>query len=471
MSDRPIRLGPADIVRAGQCIGCGACALASPGDARMGFDRYGQLKPQGDHRFVTRRTESFARTCPFSPHALDEDDLAGRFLADAPHRDRQLGRFTASFVGHADEALRARGSSGGMVSWFAQSLLRTGEIDAVAHVAGAGRPGASEPMFAYRLSRTEDDLLAGARSRYFPVEMSAVLREIRRTPGRYAVIGLPCFIKAVQLIRRHDPVMRERITWTLGLFCGHMKSARMADSFAWQLGTRPSGLERLEYRFKDPSRPAHIYTVEGQLKGGEVRRRDWRTLVDGDWGAGFFQNPACDLCDDVTAETADVAFGDAWTEPYASDGRGTNVVVARRPEAAERLREAMTIGAVSLEAVDPAFVVATQAAGFRQRREGLAHRLTWPGPSLRPAKRVAPRREPDVRRRRLYEIRARLSRWSHRMMWLARRLDWPRLYLGWARAALAVYHGAAYGRGPLAPLIAAYDRLRGRSGHVPSGPA
>jgi coenzyme F420-reducing hydrogenase beta subunit len=44
------------------------------------------------------------------------------------------------------------------------------------------------------------------------------------------------------------------------------------------------------------------------------------------WGAGFFQNSACNYCDDVVAETSDIAFGDAWVEPYSSDGRGTNVV-------------------------------------------------------------------------------------------------------------------------------------------------
>jgi coenzyme F420-reducing hydrogenase beta subunit len=437
----------------------------------MDFDRFGQLKPQGSRQFLRQRTQSFARACPFSPHAKNEDDLAERFLAQAPRADPHLGRFSASFVGHAGPRLRAAGSSGGMVSWFALSLLRSGEIDAVAHVAGDGRPGQSEPMFAYRLSRTEDELLAGARSRYFPVEMSQVLHEIRQTPGRYAVIGLPCFIKAVQLIRDQDPLMRERITWTLGLFCGHMKSARMADSFAWQLGVRPSQLEYLEYRHKDPSRPAHVYTVEARLMDGEVRRKDWWNLVDGDWGAGFFQNAACDLCDDVAAETADVAFGDAWAEPYATDGRGTNVVVARSPAAEERLRKAMATGDISLETVEPAFVVATQAAGFRQRREGLAHRLTWPGSPVRPAKRVAPRLEPDFHRRRLYDIRARISRWSHRMMWLARRLNWPGLYLGWAGVVLAIYHGAAYGRGPLRLPLAAYDWLRGRSADAPSGPA
>lgn len=38
---------------------------------------------------------------------------------------------------------------------------------------------------------------------------------------------------------------------------------------------------------------------------------------------------ACDFCDDVFAETADIALGDAWLPEYVQDGNGTNVVVTR----------------------------------------------------------------------------------------------------------------------------------------------
>ncbi|MGJ3627724.1 hypothetical protein AB5I41_13435 [Sphingomonas sp. MMS24-JH45] len=50
----------------------------------------------------------------------------------------------------------------------------------------------------------------------------------------------------------------------------------------------------------------------------------------GDWVRAFFQASAGDYRDDVVAETADISFGEAWVEPYASDGRGTNVVVRSR---------------------------------------------------------------------------------------------------------------------------------------------
>src|SRR5690606_33374723 len=122
-------------------------------------------------------------------------------------------------------------------------------------------------------------------------------------------------------------------------------------------------------------RPASWYNAALALHDGRVLDRDWWHLADGDWGAGFFMDPACNFCDDVMAETADVSFGDAWVEPYASDWRGNNVVLVRSPEVARIVSRAIEDGRVKLDRVDASFVAQTQAAGLRQRREGLAYRL------------------------------------------------------------------------------------------------
>src|SRR3546814_17649672 len=89
----------------------------------------------------------------------------------------------------------------------------------------------SSDLFRYQISRTAEEIRRGAKSRYYPIELSAVIDQIRAVPGRYAVIGIPCFIKAIHLLRAKDAVLRDRIAFTLGLYCGHMKSARMVESF------------------------------------------------------------------------------------------------------------------------------------------------------------------------------------------------------------------------------------------------
>ncbi len=448
-------LRPEAMVRAGLCIGCGACVAQSgvPG-ARMRMDRDGLLRPAGPPGWSEDAVPRFERTCPFSPAADDEDRIAAELFPHAGLHDAATGRFAAAYVGHAGEgAFRAEGSSGGMATWLAAQLLREGMIDGVAHVHAVEDPGRDGRFFRYRISRDEDALKRGARSRYYPVEMSEVLRIIMDTPGRYAVVGIPCFIKAVQLMRREHPLLRERIRFTLGLFCGHMKSARFVESLAWQMGTTGRDVRGVEFRRKLPDRPASWYNAALALHDGRVLDRDWWHLADGDWGAGFFMDPACNFCDDVMAETADVSFGDAWVEPYASDWRGNNVVLVRSPEVARIVSRAIEDGRVKLDRVDASFVAQTQAAGLRQRREGLAYRLARRR-GLRPRKRVVPdRRVPSAQRRLVYRMRCAISAGSHRAFRIARRLGIPALYIGWARVAAATYHALAYHRGRLGAWI------------------
>ncbi|KTF69113.1 Coenzyme F420 hydrogenase/dehydrogenase, beta subunit C-terminal domain [Sphingomonas sp. HT-1] len=448
---------PGAIDRSGLCIGCGACAVQ--GGGRMEWDEYRQLKPHGPAGWRDTPTPRFAATCPFSPAAADEDAIADARFPSAPVVDARIGRFESAYVGHAAEGdFRAGGSSGGMVSWVAAELLRQGMIDGVAHVVPLPGPGA--PHFGYRISRSLEAIAEGARSRYHPVHLAQILDEIRTVPGRYAVVGIPCFLKAVNLARAAEPVFAERIVATLGLFCGHMKSGRLVDSFAWQLAVDPNEVAAVEYRRKDASRPANWYTAHLTLTDGSARWQDWWHLADGDWGAGFFQNSACNACDDVVAETADIAFGDAWVEPYSSDGRGTNVVIVRAPMLLDMLQGAIDKGRLALDPVDADFIAGTQDAGLRHRREGLAYRLTWHRRGITPRKRVAPRAAGIGWRRKLvYRTRAGIAAWSHRVAWVADRLGMPSLYIRWAKASLSLYQALTYSRGRLGAWL---DRMERR---------
>jgi coenzyme F420-reducing hydrogenase beta subunit len=452
---RLAELSPAEIVRSDLCIGCGACTLTAT-DSAMRWDRDGFRKPAG--AFATRPSAAVAARCPMSPAAEDEDAIAAA-LFPAP-QDSKLGRVLASYIGHvAEEEWRAHGSSGGLTSWVAGELLRTGKVDAVAHVA-------PEPVtetgrfFCYRLSRSLDELKAGAQSRYYPVDLAAVLKEIAATPGRYAIIGVPCFIKAVHLARRADPLLAERITHTLGLFCGHQKSAHLVDSFALQLDAPMRDVRAVDYRKKDAGRPANWYRADLTLADGSHRAQDWMHLADGDWGAGFWQNPACDWCDDVVAETADISFGDAWIEPHSSDGRGTNVAVIRSQELHALIEEARAGGRLALEPTSGEVVVQTQAAGFRHRRQGLAYRLTWRKRGLQPVKRVRPSAALPLRRKAIYRLRRLITRTSHRLFALQQATGWRNLYVRWAQPTLKLYQSLAWGAGPLGRWL---DKVAPRS--------
>jgi coenzyme F420-reducing hydrogenase beta subunit len=457
-------LSPKDIIESGLCIGCGSCvAQAGSAEIQMQFDSYGHLKPKAPAQWLSQESESFTRTCPFSLGAANEDQIASELYEKAEYLDVHLGRFQAAYVGHvAEKNFRTLGSSGGLVSWVAAELLRKGLIDGVVHVVAEKDPQNQERYFHYRISKSETQILEGAKSRYYPIELSGVLQMIRETPGNYAVVGIPCFIKAIHLLRREDPLFRERIKFTLGLFCGHMKSARFVESFAWQMNVPSKDIKQVDFRYKDPNRPANLYNAMLTLTDGSVVNKDWWHLADGDWGAGFFMNSACNFCDDVVAETADISFGDAWVEPYSSDGRGTNVAVVRSQIIAAMIQTAIREERLQLDAVSGEFVAQTQAAGFRQRREGLAYRLTWAKGRSKTRKRVVPDSQtPTAQRKLIYRLRYFISAGSHTMFRFARKQKSPQIYLRWAQLVAAVYHGFAYHQGKFSEIRKRFLQLKG----------
>lgn len=314
--------------------------------------------------------------CPFGAHAPNEDQLAEARYAGQCQRAEHTGYYQALYAGHVAEApFRANGSSGGLASWLLHEALRTGMVDRVIHVKPSAQgANSSTPLFTYSLSDSADEVLLGAKSRYYPVELSQVLAEVERQPGRYAVVGIPCFIKGVRLLQRQRPLLAERIVFCLGLVCGHLKSQAYAQSLAWQMGIEPQALTDIDFRVKQPDRPANQYATAA--RGKDVRREQLNNGLFGtDWGAGAFKYKACDFCDDVFAETADAVVGDAWLPEYVADWRGTNILLTRESWVTRLVEQAQSTGRLSLERLSVEAAVRSQSAGIRHRREALGYRL------------------------------------------------------------------------------------------------
>ena len=258
-----------------------------------------------------------------------------------------------------------------MVSWLASKMLEDGLVDAVIHVKDGPDP---EHMYTYQVSHSVDELKTGAKSKYYPIEMSEVLSYVREHDGKYLFIGIPCFVKAIHLLRRQDEVLNKRIRYCIGLVCGHLKSDFFAKSEAWESGVPLDDIARVDFRHKTLGSPASDYAVEVRRTSGEesVIKRT-AELSTTNWGLGYFKYNACDYCDDVLAETADVTFGDAWIPKYVNDGEGCNVIVVRNQDVQDlfdRHRDELV-----LHDSDSAEVYQSQAGGFRHRRQGLAYRL------------------------------------------------------------------------------------------------
>lgn len=432
------------VIDGGYCIGCGACAAAAPDAIRMAMDDAGRWQAE----ILSNETVSqlpLTAICPFGQNTRDEDQLAREFLDTAAMSyDSAMGHFTDIWAGYAPDEYRDLGSSGGLATWFAGRLLDQGVVDAVAHVFPSG--DGAEEMFRYGLSRTSDEVKRGGKSHYHTVEMSQVIEEMQATEGRFLVVGVPCFIKAVRNVTRFNPDLRARIVYTAAIFCGHMKSTAYGQLLGWQMGVEPDELAHISFREKLLDRPANRYGTKATDVAGRTSIRPAAELHGTDWGLGYFKFKACDFCDDISGETADIAFGDAWLPQYEADSRGTSLVVVRNKDLSELLGGAAEL---HLERLTGAAATQSQDANFRHRREGLAHRLAearrvdeWT-----PPKRVEARvGHLTAKERRRVEIRTQLSAESHDAFQEARHRD-----------DLAAFHEQ------MAPLVAEYRRLTARS--------
>jgi coenzyme F420-reducing hydrogenase beta subunit len=418
----------------------------------MGFDEFGCLQPTlSEEGKEAGGSIDVLSVCPFSQRAGSEDQLAEPVFGKAGQHDPYVGYFISNYVGFVREpGYREHGSSGGVATWILNELLLRDIVDAVVHVAPRTPSDKDRRLAAFTISDSPDRVRQGAKTRYYPVEMSEVLRYIRQHPKRYAIIGLPCFIKAIRLLMR-DPIISSRVLHCISLVCGHQKSAEFAELFAWQCGIWPGQIESIDFRKKLSDRPAWDYGVEviGRNRHEENIRKTAvaSELFGTNWGYGFFKYRACDCCDDVVGETADLSVGDAWLPEYSANPAGTNIMTVRHPVLDGLLRDAARHKRLALETVGPTKVAESQSAGFRHRREGLAFRLHLVERSGRwhPPKRVKScSYTHDLRFRRIHEFRTRLAEKSHTAWSQAREQQDFALFVD-AMQPLMDCHDACYG--------------------------
>lgn len=392
------------------CVGCGACAYLDPAFRIIrNLDGCNQAVLRGN----VEDWERIRRACPFAS-TTNEDDLGQELFGnqDGVKRDSYLGWFLDTHVGYVQaDGWRSRGSSGGFVSWIAATMLQEGMVDAVIHAKDGPDP---DHMYTYQISHTVDELKTGAKSKYYPIEMSEALSYVREHKGHYLFIGIPCFVKAVRLLCREDETLNERIRYCVGLVCGHLKSDFFAKSEAWEAGVPLDRIRRVDFRHKTPGTPASDYAIQADRTDGKppVIKRT-AELSTTNWGLGYFKYNACDYCDDVLAETADVTFGDAWLPQYVQDGEGCNIVVVRNKDIRELIERHRA--ELVLHDSTPQEIYQSQAGGFRHRRQGLQYRLythKQRGEWI-PAKRVQPTLDGiSKERQRIYAMRTTLKNQS-----------------------------------------------------------
>lgn len=400
------------VVEGGYCVGCGACAYAS--GTQMRLNKYGEYIPDIESIELSHdlSENGIGSVCPSLNPSSSEDEIGTELFSSDANKDEKLGYVINSYAGYVQEGLfRENGTSGGMGTWVPVELMKKGLVDSVIHVGEVIRKSESDPYYEYVISDTIDQVMANSKTRYHVVELSNVLRKLDPNK-KYALIGVPCMVKALRRLQIEDSHLVSQIPFSISLVCGHLKSVNWSNSLAWGAGVVPKDAENIQYRTKGEDIPARAYVYRIKDSNGDLIQKDSANVVGGKFNAGSMMLPACEFCDDVVGECADITIGDAWLPRFESDSRGTNLIITRNSIVDGLMSYSRKNNSINVVNISCEEAASSQSGGFRQRRDGLSYRLAREiklGRSV-PSKRVTPGQyEITSKRSKIYDGRTSIT--------------------------------------------------------------
>ena len=305
------------VIRAGLCIGCGACIDLCPY-----FRSY-----RGKTAFLFPCTREEGRCFAYCPKVEVDPDSLSRFLFNRPYEGDPMGVCRSIHVARAgDRVKRQSFQSGGTVSALIYFALRSKRIR------GAVLTGQDGLLPFPRLVTRPADVFRQSLSKYAAAPTLAALNQaVAKGHGALGVVATPCQATAVAQMRMNplnDPSFRDPTALVIGLFCTWALDFRKLDAF---LAERVSLRDIVKVDIPPP--PASV--LEVYLKEGKrvFPLDEIRPLIP----------ETCGYCPDMTSEFADVSVGVLEGRP------DMNTLIVRTERGEEMVREAQRLGYLILE--------------------------------------------------------------------------------------------------------------------------
>lgn len=328
------------LIKSELCIGCGACVSLCPVDAlKLKIDnKAGIYFPELDEEKCIKCSICY-QVCPVSKISFISNGVKEKLCSTF---DTLIGNYIRCYIGYAtDHEIRYNASSGGLVTQLLIHALESGTINgALVTRMRKDDPLKPEPFIA----RTREELMEASGSKYCPVPVNLLLRDVLKTEEneRFAIVGLPCQIRAVKNAERINKRLQEKIVLHMGLFCNHTPNFLATEIFLQRIGVRKEDITELKYRGEGWPGFMRI-----SLKNGKTVKVAlplyWRFL-----GLDFFMPRRCLICDDGLNELADLSFGDAWLPKFSKDNLGTSIVIVRTSAGMNLIQNAKELGKIEL---------------------------------------------------------------------------------------------------------------------------
>ncbi len=309
------------------CTFCGACVAVCPVYI---------LQIQGEKPTMRGKCE-LCQVCYYSCSAAEfpREEVEKKIFGRARNPDEPIGIYQTAANGRSTrEEILTKSQDGGVVTSILGHSLENGKIEAaVVTCTDSGVPWKSVPCVALNYR----DVLNAAGTKYTPSPtliglMSAVEEYAKKS---VAIVGTPCQIRSYRRMQTSllgAMKLAKSVSLAIGLFC--MESYRHDDFLGDYLRARNIDLSQVS-RFAIKKGKFRVY-----VRGEEALTVPLKEIDE-------FVRSSCRVCDDFTAEFADISVGGVGCPG------GWSTVIARTSRGQEFLAEAERNGWLELRTIDP----------------------------------------------------------------------------------------------------------------------
>lgn len=309
------------IVEAGLCNGCGTCCSICTQNAISIEEnkKPGILFAEVNEENCTNCKKCIL-VCP-STEILINNNLS---------KNKLIGNYNQLLYGYSlDGDLRYRASSGGIISTLLRYLIEKNIIDGFILVKPSkNTPFLNEPF----ISRDINDIYKYAGTRYFPIPVNIILKEIKLVEGKFAIIGTPCQVYGITKYEMIDTKIKDKIYIKIGLFCGGVPNLNAYKYYMFANNIKDKNLKSIYRGVGWPG--SNVFEYENGKKILKSRRpksffeKVYHTLSF----FPIFAQKKCLLCTDRFSSFADISVGDAWLDIFKDDEKGTSLIITRNEE-------------------------------------------------------------------------------------------------------------------------------------------
>lgn len=342
------------------CTACGGCLAVCPVDSIRSFETAGgHLKFKIDNAKCVKCGLCY-KICPGAGFS----DVVLNMMPEDPF----VGTICETWVGKSkDKRVYLNSQSGGIATSLLLAAIKSGDIGgAVVVTMGMGNP----PRPKVCIATTEEEIVQAQKSKYCPVPLLSVVKQLMDIDYPVALVGLPCHLHGLENIISIYPELKEKVKYRIGLICDRVMTYGAIDYLIDKAGYKGKNETEITYRDKEVSGYPGDVKISMQNKFTVLPAKERMRIKE------YFTPVRCRLCFDKLNFLADIVIGD----PHGIEGvdrqYGESLIFVRNANGQRILRDTELAEGVEIRKINMPEAIAGQNVE-KKRADWLGYCQQW----------------------------------------------------------------------------------------------